>query len=103
MLFEIQDIKFFDSISFCLDETSQELELFDRGFSLSQISTLTDIHPIELALYFTAIGYMDDVTMAIILERTGNTDLPPREITWGAGERVAEIESAPVLYFKSFL
>jgi hypothetical protein len=96
-LFEIKDLKLFDSIGFVLDESSQELALLSRGFSLSRISNLTDIHPIELALYFTSIAYMDDITMAIILERTNNTDLPPREITWGAGERVAEIASEPVL------
>jgi hypothetical protein len=40
---------------------------------------------------------MDEITMSTILERTGNADLPPRVITWGAGERVTEMASAPML------
>jgi hypothetical protein len=96
-LFDIKDVKVFDRIDFVLDKTSQERQLLDRGLTISQISKLTDIHPVELALYFTSIAYMDEVTMSIILERTGNTDILPRTITWSTGEHVVTMAAIPTL------
>jgi hypothetical protein len=100
-LFEIKDMRIFNSMPFIMDEPddepSMESQLLKRGFSISKISKITDIHPIEISFYFNYIVFMDDITASIIFKKTGNEDIKLRRITWGAGERVSEIARAPVL------
>jgi hypothetical protein len=78
-LFKLSAKDISDNLPVIVDETSQEQELLNRGWSIASISETAQIHPVELAMYFSAIGYMERGTMQIILKLTANEDIPLRE------------------------
>ena len=83
--------RFFDSIPCgCRDDKIMG-QMARRGFTVSKIATLTDIHPIELALYFSGLADMDEVTMEIILKHTHNLDLPFDPLPCYRGEAIADL------------
>ena len=89
LLLEIQDPAFFDIIRYTDEDSSPENQLFERGITISRIAEVTGIHPLELSFYFSGIAGMDEVTMKVILEQTGNSDIPIRQPGWTTGEPVA--------------
>ena len=64
-------------------------QLWHRGYTVSEVSRLTDIQPLEVAMYYSGVVAPDDETMRIILERTGNTDIPAVSLKYVYGEPVS--------------
>jgi len=90
-LLEIQDLAFFDAIQYSDEDDSPERRLFERGITISRIAEATGLHPVELSFYFSGVAGMDEVTMKVILEQTGNSDIPIRQPGWTTGEPVAAL------------
>lgn len=90
-LLEIQDPTFFDAIRYSDEDDSPERQLFERGITISRIAEATRLHPLELSFYFSGIAGMDEVTMGIIIEQTGNSDIPIRQPGWATGEPVSAL------------
>ena len=66
----------FDDFECGVYESHAVGQLWCRGYTVSEVSRLTDMQPLEVAMYYSGVVAPDDETMRIILERTGNTDIP---------------------------
>ena len=77
---------FFDSIECGCGDGGVMGGMAARGFTVSQITMMTDIHPLEIALYFSGVVAADEVTSKIILERTNNLDIPVEHCLYYRGE-----------------
>lgn len=59
-----------------------------RGYRVSEVSRLTEIQPLEVAMYYSGLVSADEETMRIILERTGNLDITIEHLNFVYGEAV---------------
>lgn len=63
-------------------------QLLDRGYTVSEISRLTDMQPLEIALYHSGLVSADEETMRIMIECTGERDIQPKPLKYTSGEPV---------------
>ena len=79
----------FDDFECSVHEEHAIGQLWHRGYTVSEVSRLTDMQPLESAMYYSGVVAPDDETMRIILERTGNTDIPAVSLKYVYGEPVS--------------
>ncbi len=69
-------------------EDSSIWQLVHRGYKVSEISQMTNMQPLEIAMYYSGIVAPDEETMRIILECTGQKDIPYKPLDYVYGEFV---------------
>ena len=79
-------LQYFDDFECGVHEESAIGQLWHRGYAVSEVSRLTDIQPLELAMYYSGLVSADDETMKIILERTGQRDILTEPLNYVSGE-----------------
>ena len=64
-------------------------QLWHRGYTVSEVSRLTDMQPLEVAMYYSGLVSADEETMKIILECTGQEDILTEPLNYVSGEPVS--------------
>ena len=84
-------MKDFDNLECGVYEENVIGQLFHRGYTVSKVSRLTDIQPLEIAMYYSGVVSADEETLRIILESTGHIDILPEPLNYVYGEAVSEL------------
>ncbi len=84
-LLEMHD---FDDFECGVYENHAMWQLVHSGYTVSAISRMTDIQPLEVAMYYSGIVAPDEETMRILLERTGHRNVSCKPLNYVYGESV---------------
>ena len=87
-LLEVNKPEFFDAFELGVSYDCAIGQLLRRGYRVSEVSRLTDIQPLEITMYYSGIVSPDEITMKIILEYTGNSDIAIDNLNYVYGEVV---------------
>lgn len=89
LFFEIHEPSFFDNFE-CGVGNHAIGQLACRGYLISELSRLTEIQPLEIAMYYSGLVSADEVTMKIIFDRTGNFDMKLEPMRHYYGEWISD-------------
>ena len=89
-LLDKHELEFFDKIECGVHEDRVIGKLYQLGYTISRISKLTYMQPLEIAMYYSGLVSVDEITVKIMLERTGNLDIQPDPVLHYYGELVSD-------------
>ena len=76
----------FDGFECGVHEGHAIYQLWHRGHTVSEVSRLADMHPLEVAMYYSGLVSPDVETLKIILERTDQQDILTDPLNYVSGE-----------------
>lgn len=78
----------FDGIECGVSEKYAIGQFLHRGYSVPEVSRLTEMQPLEIALYYSGLVSPDDETMRIMLEQANQQDIFSKPLKYICGEPV---------------